>query len=288
MLWDNGDTDGTDGYSHVQASANSGSRRALLDDFVVPGGATWSVTGFSWLLLWTSGGLYEGTGAEILFRADSAGSPGAVFATATVTGWSEVTTGRNWFSRPEERVQATFNTITLGPGTYWVEFLPIGPENSFCMVRSAITGSPCWVNYDDYSGLAPGSSVFEVSADLSWQLLGTAVQQGYDLGFMDDYGRSQVCVNSSTGAWQWTVLKGNGAGNVYTGAGTVMNGSGYMRVMAAAASGYGLNFIYYSTVHRATGSFSYRPDAVSSALYDANTTDDVTTCGGGTLPPPIN
>ena len=96
----------------------------------------------------------------------------------------------------------------------------------------------------------------------------------YNLTFMDDYGRSQLCVDSTTGAWQWSVLKGNGTGKVYTGAGTVMNGSGYMRLAAAAGSGYGLSLIYYTTAHRATASFSYRPDAVSSALYDANTTDD--------------
>ena len=130
----------------------------------------------------------------------------------------------------------------------------------------------------------PGPGVGNVLVDA----LTLDVPSAFDLSFMDDYSRSQLCVDSATGAWQWSVLKGNGAGNVYTGAGTVMNGSGYMRVVAAAASGYGLNFIYYTTVHRATGSFTYRPDAVSSALYDANTLDDKVSCGAVDQPPPIN
>jgi hypothetical protein len=102
----------------------------------------------------------------------------------------------------------------------------------------------------------------------------------YNLSFQDDYGRSDLCVNSTTGGWQYTVLKGNGAGNVYTGTGTVVNGTGYMRLTATPGSGYGLTLIYYTTAQRATATFTYRPDAVSSALYDRNTLDDLP-CGGG-------
>ena len=109
----------------------------------------------------------------------------------------------------------------------------------------------------------------------------TGVISQTNLSFMDDYGRSQLCVNGFTGAWQWTVFKGNGAGNVYSGTGTLVNGSGYMRLTATAGSGYSLSLIYYTTAHRATATFSYRPDAVSSTLYDANTLDDPA-CGGAT------
>ena len=115
-------------------------------------------------------------------------------------------------------------------------------------------------------------------------LMQTAPPISYDLSFLDDYGRSQLCVSSASGAWQYSVLKGNGTGKIYTGCGPVVTGSGYMRLTATPGSGYGLNLIYYTTAHRATATFTYRPDAVSSALYDQNTTNNQTTCGGGTQP----
>ena len=107
----------------------------------------------------------------------------------------------------------------------------------------------------------------------------------YNTSFQDDYGRSDLCVNSTTGAWQWTVLKGNGAGQSFSGPGTIVKGSGYLRLEAAPGSGFGLTLIDYTTAHRATATFTYRPDAVSSALYDQDTTNDQS-CGGGPPPPP--
>ena len=65
----------------------------------------------------------------------------------------------------------------------------------------------------------------------------TANPPNYTLVFADDFGRSAICLDTAYGNWQWSVLKGNGTGNVYTGAGTVMSGSGYMRVVAAAGLG---------------------------------------------------
>ena len=277
-LWDNGDTDGSNGYSNMAASV-TGIRRAEMDDFVVPGGSTWNITALSWLMSWSNNSTNSGTGAEVRFRADAAGTPGAIIATATVTGWTEVVTGRSWYGFTEERAQATFNTIVLGPGHYWVEYLPIGPVNAWAWVRLGITEIPAWINWDDY-GFTSAYVVASVYVDFSWQLLGTSAGQGYDLGFMDDYGRSQLCVNSTTGDWQYSVLMGNGAGKVYTGTGTVVNGSGYMRLTATPGSASMLSLMYYTTAHRASATFSYRLDGVSSALYDANTLDDEVSCGG--------
>lgn len=289
-LWDNGDTDGSDGYSHAPLTA-FGYRRALLDDFVVPPGG-WTLTGFSWLMIWNSGGSGEGTGAEILFRADSAGSPGAIIATGNVTGWSEVATGRNWFGRPEERATATFDAVPLGPGTYWVEYLPIGPENSFGMVRSGITGSQCWINYDDYGGLQPGSYVFAKQADLSWQLLGMAGPT-YDVSFMDDKGRSQFCVNTTTGAYQWSILSGPGAFSVFTGQLQVLNGGTLF--VSLTTDPNALYLVYDVYRHKANGYFygsllarpenAYAPaPPVYSPLTDKNTRNDPPCREGG---PPV-
>jgi len=278
MLWDNGDTDGSDGYSHLAASV-FGFRRALLDDFVVPGGVNWNITGFSWLMIWSNGGVAEGTGAEILFRADAAGSPGAVIATATVTGWSEVATGRTWFSRSEERAQATFDPISLSPGTYWVEFLPIGPDNSFGMVKTAIVGSQGWINYDDLfgGGLHPASVVVGATVDFSWQLLGTAVA-AFDLTFLDDLRRSQVCVSSTTGAWQYTALSGLGMGT-YTGTGTAIGTMAMnpLQIISSPSSPYRFTLTYWAP--RKTASATLRIGGLNSTLSDRNTNDDPP-CGG--------
>lgn len=83
-----------------------------------------------------------------------------------------------------------------------------------------------------------------------------------------------MCANSYTGSWAYMVLKGNGAGNTYVGTGTITVGSGYKRFTATPGSGWGLNLIYYTNAHRATATFTYRAAAVSSALYDKDTTND--------------
>ncbi len=97
---------------------------------------------------------------------------------------------------------------------------------------------------------------------------------------MDDDDRSQLCVSSQTGYWQYSVLKGNGEGQVYTGGGTITTGNGYMRLIALPAGGYNLNLTYYTTVYRAVATFACRPCGVGSTLYDKNTQDDEVRCRG--------
>jgi len=176
ILWDNGDTDGSNGYSHGTATA-VGARRAILDDFVIPlGDVAWDIQNLTWLVIWDSGGGPSATGAEIAFRNDTGGgAPAATpFAGATVTTYTETATGRTWFSRAEYQFSVDFNAINVVAGVYWVDFLPIGPENSYAMVRATVTGAECWINYDDY-GFMAGSALFGVAADLSFVLNGTVV-----------------------------------------------------------------------------------------------------------------
>ncbi len=56
----------------------------------------------------------------------------------------------------------------------------------------------------------------------------------YDWHFVDDSRRSEMCVNSTTGAWIFKILSGTGAGTTFAGAGTITTGSGYSRLAAAA------------------------------------------------------
>jgi len=176
ILWDNGDTDGSNGYSHGTAAA-IGFRRALLDDFVIPpGDVAWDINNLTWLLLWDSGAGPSATGAEISFRADAGGSPaGSYLATASVGAFTETPTGRTWYGRPEMQMSVDFAAVNLTAGTYWVDYLVVGPENSYSMVKATVTGSECWVDYDDL-GFGTASSIIGVSpADLSFVLSGEVV-----------------------------------------------------------------------------------------------------------------
>ncbi|MFG0242130.1 MAG: hypothetical protein ACF8R9_05005 [Phycisphaerales bacterium JB054] len=169
-LWDNGDTDGSNGYSQA-TSGVFGFSRSTLDDFEVTDNAGWILNDFHTIGLWSGGGTGLGSGYNLTIWSDSAGSPGAPIVSANVNSYAENVTGRTWFSRPEVAIDVTFDDIFLGAGRYWVEMQVIGTDNHFQMVRSTVTGSECWVNYADL-GFGPGSSVFGVAADLAFSLTG--------------------------------------------------------------------------------------------------------------------
>lgn len=177
ILWDNGDTDGLNGYSAGTAAAIGSGRRAVLDDFVIAAGqVAWDIDNMSWLILWGTLTPPQATGAEISFRNDVGSAPDVTsFATANVTGVTENTTGRVWFGREEAELSVDFDPVNIVEGTYWVDFLPVGPENSFTMTRATVTGSECWVDYDDLGGLQSGTTQFGAAADLSFVLNGTVV-----------------------------------------------------------------------------------------------------------------
>ncbi|MDQ7012414.1 MAG: hypothetical protein Q9O74_00790 [Planctomycetota bacterium] len=170
-LWDNGDTDGSNGYSNA-TSGVFGASRSLLDDFEVTDSAGWILNDFHSLTLWSGGGSGIGTGYNLTFWSDNAGSPGAPMMSANVNSYMETPTGRTWFSRPEMRHDVTFDDVFLPQGRYWVEMQVIGPDNNFHMVRSTVTGSEAWVNYDDLGGLQSGSAIFGAPADLAFSLTG--------------------------------------------------------------------------------------------------------------------
>ncbi len=173
ILWDNGDTDGVSGYSNADVGV-FGFQRELLDDFVVPAGETWNVTGMIWLHIWDTLPPGSGTGAALEIVQDSAGTPnGPVVGTANVTSYSEIATGRVWFGRQEAESTAGFDPIVLTEGTYWIEFNIIGPEPNFGMVRSTVTGNELWIDYDDFPPRQPGSALFGVPRDMAFALTGT-------------------------------------------------------------------------------------------------------------------
>ncbi len=176
-LWDNGVTDGSNGFSNAVVGA-FGARRTLLDDFVVPPTEIWSVTGFSWTHVWGSGApAGTGTGDDFRIVADLAGSPdiGTVVGVGNVTAYSEMDTGSVFFSRPEVASTATFDPIIVPAGTFWIDHTIIGPENNFHLSKATVTGNECWVNYDDLGGLQSCTAQFSAPADINYALFGTVV-----------------------------------------------------------------------------------------------------------------
>ena len=171
-LWDNGDTDGTNGYSHCDPGC-FGFRREILDDFEVPAGEAWDADGFVWLNLWNTLPVGSGFGAEFSIVEDAAGTPtGPVVGVANVTSYAEAGTGRTWFGRPEGEITIGYDPIFVPEGVHWVNFNVIGPENAFAMVKATVTLTEVWVDYEDFGGLQPGTAIFGVPADLAYVLLG--------------------------------------------------------------------------------------------------------------------
>jgi hypothetical protein len=181
LLWDNGDTDGTNGYSIYNSLG-----RSLLDDFELTQSA--KLSEYHAYMIFPSGS--PATGWSLKFRSDDSGSPGDVVATSNTVSLTSTLTGRYWFGYAEYETVYMFDPILLGAGIWWCEDTN-GPSDPNCyqMVKSTIWGSECWVNYQDYGGMFPGSQVFGVQADLSFQLWGGAGASVYvPLGTQDIEG----------------------------------------------------------------------------------------------------
>ena len=173
VLWDNGEPDGSGGYSNGTAGV-VGCRRTLLDDFAVPIAETWAITSFSSFHIWNTLPPGSGTGFEICLRLDADGLPGEVLQVINVESYQEVATGRAFFCRLEYRQWSTFEPVMLGPGRYWIDATTVGPENNFWLTRIPIRGTECWVDYECQGGLQSGFEFFGQPLDLSWLLSGTA------------------------------------------------------------------------------------------------------------------
>ena len=95
----------------------------------------------------------------------------------------------------------------------------------------------------------------------------------YDLNCYDDTGRSRICVNSLTGAWKWTVLRGAGIGT-YSGTGSVTWVNGVLILTSQAGEPWRLSVKYLDRDHKASGSFTYPVKRVTSVCADSNTTNN--------------
>ncbi|HNR39691.1 MAG TPA: hypothetical protein PKN61_11695 [Acidobacteriota bacterium] len=99
----------------------------------------------------------------------------------------------------------------------------------------------------------------------------------YDLIFVDDYGRSKLCINSDTGDYVYHVLTGTGAGE-YTGTG-VFKPYNYGFYFYNQDGNPWLVYVNHATnINRATGYLKWGAKRINSVLYDRVTTNNPTTC----------
>lgn len=175
-LWSQGGPDGRNGLSNAVESV-FGARRTLLFDFVVPEGQTWHVDEFQWLHKWLSVDPGSGTGVELRLYSDDGGQPGSpITALIELRSYEEYAT----FNENEALSIAGLETVTLEAGTYWTDATIIGPENNFWETAEIANGTEVWVDYADFGGLQPGSTVFGVAYDINGVIMGTA-EGGYTL-----------------------------------------------------------------------------------------------------------
>ncbi len=92
----------------------------------------------------------------------------------------------------------------------------------------------------------------------------------YNLSIYDDYGRAQLCIDTTTGAFLWTVLSGPNAGKSYTGTLNVLNAGTLFQSKPGDPTW--VYATYNPNLH--TGQGFLVNGLVTSSLYDSNTTNN--------------
>ena len=169
LVWDNGDTDGSNGYSLL-----GNPRRSILDDFEIL--KTTKIDEMRALIIYTGA---HSQNWEVTFWTDDDGDPGDEIETMKQIEFNEEATGRSWFGYAEYEISVLFEQFKMAPGFYWAELWPgASAANTFWMIRLDLWRSQCWIDYADY-GFMPGSNIFGVQADVSYQLWGVAGVDAY-------------------------------------------------------------------------------------------------------------
>jgi hypothetical protein len=162
-LWYNGDFNGVGFHANGGNTPNS----QVWGEFNVTGGG-WNLTAvFSDNLLST-----VVTGAEFEIRVND--PFGTLIASGSTQAPVVTATGRSGFGLPEFMVEITGINVTLAPGLYWINVLPIGGGQSLNTTTSGANcvGNPCG---NGMSYLLP-EDMF-TSTNFSMGVIGTVVPE---------------------------------------------------------------------------------------------------------------
>ena len=186
----------------------------------------------------------------------------------------------------------TGNNFTAAAGSYSISGTVSGAVASgVTMTLSGAAGATTTTGTGgtySFTGLANGSytvtpsksgyvfsptntSVPISGADVTGQNF-TAAASAYNYSFLDDQGRSKLCVNSGSGVYLWTILTGTGAGTSYTGTAKVTNTASYFSLAMLPGATQFISLTFNKSGKTATGAF--RSGTVTSNLYDSNTAND--------------
>jgi PEP-CTERM motif len=114
----NGNANGLFNGNNINATAQT------YQNFIVPAGQTWTIDRM-WSNNLTDGTLYS-TADWSIRSGVSEGNGGTVIASATGVAATDTATGRSGFGLTEDTIQVTGLSVTLGPGTYWMQVTPDG------------------------------------------------------------------------------------------------------------------------------------------------------------------
>ncbi len=157
-----------------------------------------------------------------------------------------------------------FTYTSLDPGAAWVASWSDGQP--FVATKGCVVGINSYPGtYYAYSGDVP--LVFHNAVSFLYSSP-TCTPFAPDLTFLDDLGRSELCIQRSNGKYQWT----NRDGSVYTGTGVVANGG-----TAFWTNPEDPTYIlatYDVRRKRARAYFTNSEDGSYNSLSDRNTTND--------------
>jgi hypothetical protein len=107
----------------------------------------------------------------------------------------------------------------------------------------------------------------------------------FDMSFQDQYNRSEMCLDSTTGDYLYSVLSGPGAGQSFMGTAIILQKAPTLFVFSTPCppgSTHCLTGNWNVTRHTASVVLrSYSPQRFSSSLFDADYTDTPPCDGGG-------
>jgi hypothetical protein len=106
---------------------------------------------------------------------------------------------------------------------------------------------------------------------------GTVQVAPFDIFLQDDRMTSRACVNATTGAWRWEVLRGPGQG-IYSGTATVSWFNGALTLETGPSGPLRLSLKVLERYHKASGFLTAPAYRVRSTLYDSNTLNDPQAC----------
>jgi len=203
---------------------------------------------------YTAGGTYNWTltvtsGAEVCIQA------GTIEVCEIVCQASaDPTTGLS----PQKVVfSSTVTTINCtGPITYLWQFGDGSSSTAANPEHTYLGGDWSWVLTVTISGY-------------QCQATGTVHVQKYNVHYLDDQGRSRLCLNTKSGEFEWQVLKGMGLG-VYHGVCQIAVQSGLVNYTTARGLPYDLRLRYDPGSGRANGVFKLTGTTWSSGLDDRN------------------